>query len=64
MGRVIGSSDINAERPNNNPYEPEDLKWTIFDHMGIDKNADWYSIESRPMMFVKDNAKNILKASV
>lgn len=61
MGRIIGSSDVNAERPNNNPYEPEDLKWTIFEHMGINKNADWYSVENRPMMFVKDTAKNILK---
>lgn len=61
MGRIIGSSDANAEKANENPFEPEDLKWTIFDHMGINKNADWYSIENRPMMFVKDNAKNILK---
>lgn len=60
MGRVIGTSDANAERADQNLFEPEDLKWTIFEHMGINKNADWYSIESRPMMFVKDNAKNIL----
>lgn len=61
MGRVIGTSDANAERADQNPFEPEDLKWTIFEHMGINKSADWYSIENRPMMFVKDNAKNILK---
>ena len=61
MGRIIGTSDANAERADQNPFEPEDLKWTIFDHMGINKNADWYSIENRPMMFVKETAKNILK---
>ena len=60
MGRVIGSSDSNAESPDDNPFEPEDLKWTIFNHMGISKDADWYSIENRPMMFTKDSAKNIL----
>jgi uncharacterized protein (DUF1501 family) len=61
MGRIIGTSDANAERADQNPFEPEDLKWTIFEHMGINKNADWYSIENRPMMFVKETAKNILK---
>ena len=61
MGRIIGTSDANAERADQNPFEPEDLKWTIFDHMGINKNADWFSIENRPMMFVKETAKNILK---
>ena len=63
MGRVIGTSDSNAERADQNPFEPEDLKWTIFDHLGIHKSADWYSIENRPMPFVKDDAKNILKVS-
>jgi hypothetical protein len=60
MGRVIGRSDTNAERPDSEPFEPEDLKWTIFNHMGINKNADWYSIEQRPMTFIKESAKNIL----
>ena len=61
MGRVIGKSDLNAERPDDQPYEPEDLKWTILDHMGIHKNANWTSIEQRPMLLIKDTAKNILK---
>jgi hypothetical protein len=60
MGRVIGKSDLNAERPDANPFEPEDLKWTILNHMGILKNANWVSIEQRPMIFTKDSAKNIL----
>lgn len=61
MGRVIGKSDLNAERPDDQPYEPEDLKWTILDHMGVYKNANWTSIEQRPMMFTKESAKNIIK---
>lgn len=62
MNRVIGTSDTNAERPDQNPFNPEDLRWTMLDHVGINKAADWYSIEGRPMMFVKDsNSKNILK---
>jgi hypothetical protein len=61
MNRVIGTSDNNGERPVDHPFEPEDLKWTIFEHMGIKKDADWYSIENRPMMFVQEKAKNILR---
>ena len=61
MGRTIGTSDANAERADQNPFEPEDLKWTMFDHLGINKTADWYSIENRPHSFVKTEAKNILK---
>lgn len=61
MGRVIGKSDLNGERPDDNPFEPEDLKWTIMSHMGINKNANWTSIEQRPMIFCKENAKNILE---
>ena len=60
MGRVIGKSDLNGERPDDSAFEPEDLKWTILNHMGIDKNKGWHSIEGRPMMFVKESAKNIL----
>lgn len=62
MNRVIGTTDHNAERPLDDPFQPEDLKWTMFEHMGVNKTADWYSIENRPMMFVQEAAKNILKA--
>lgn len=61
MNRVIGASDSNGERPVDTPFEPEDLKWTILEHMGVNKTADWYSIENRPMMLVQENAKNILR---
>ena len=60
MGRIIGSSDSNGDAPKDNPFEPEDLKWTILSHIGLHKDADWYSIDNRPQMFIKDSAKNIL----
>jgi len=60
MGRIIGRSDANAERPDDQPFEPEDLKWTVLNHMGMKKDADWYSVEQRPMSFIKESAKNIL----
>ena len=60
MGRVVGTSDKNAEAPDDGLCEPEDLKWTIFDHLGIDKKMSWSSIEGRPMYIVKEEAKNIL----
>lgn len=60
MGQVIGKSDSNAERPEGLGYEPEDLKWTILDHLGVSKHQEWISREGRPMHFVKDNARNIL----
>lgn len=60
MGRVIGRSDANAERPDGLGYEPEDLKWTILNHVGVSKHQDWVSSEGRPMHFVKETAKNIL----
>jgi uncharacterized protein (DUF1501 family) len=60
MGRVIGRSDANAERPEGIGFEPEDLKWTMLDHIGVNKSQKWTSNEGRPMHFVKDNAKNIL----
>ena len=60
MGRVIGQSDNNAESPKNNPFDPEDLKWTMFNHLGLHKDADWHSIDNRPQVFIKTEAKNIL----
>lgn len=60
MGRVIGNSNKNAEEPEDGLCEPEDLKWTIFNHLDINKNMKWTSIDGRPMTMVKEEAKNIL----
>jgi uncharacterized protein (DUF1501 family) len=61
MGRVIGKSTANAEEASDDPVQPEDLRWTIFDHLGIDKKMSWTAIDGRPHYLVKESAKNILK---
>lgn len=60
MGRVIGKSNANAEEASEKPIQPEDLRWTIFDHLGIDKRMSWTAIDGRPHQMVKEGAKNIL----
>lgn len=60
MGRIIGKSDINAEQVDGESFEPEDLKWTILSHLGLNKNNIWVSTEQRPMTIVQETAKNIL----
>ncbi len=60
MGRVVGKSTANAEEVDQNPVTPEDLRWTIFDHLGIDKRMSWTAIDGRPHYLVKEGAKNIL----
>lgn len=62
MGQIIGKTDSNAEQIDGDSFEPEDLKWTILNHLGLNKNNTWTSIENRPMIIIKDNAKNILEA--
>lgn len=62
MGRIIGKSDAMAEKPDGDTFEPEDLKWTMFHHLGVEKNSGWISNENRPMKFIKDEAKNILES--
>jgi hypothetical protein len=60
MGRVVGKSTGNAEEADQKPIQPEDLRWTIFDHLGIDKRMSWTAIDGRPHNMVKEGAKNIL----
>ena len=60
MGRVVGKSTVNAEEADQKPIQPEDLRWTIFDHLGIDKRMSWTAIDGRPHNMVKEGAKNIL----
>ena len=60
MGQVIGTSDRNAEEADETPFEPEDLKWTMFNFLGIDKSMRWTAIDARPMTIVKEDAKLIL----
>lgn len=61
MGRIIGKCDANADQVDGESFEPEDLKWTILNHLGLSKNNIWTSIENRPMTIVQSTAKNILQ---
>jgi len=61
MGRIIGKRDSNADQIDGESFEPEDLKWTILNHLGLTKNNIWTSIENRPMTVVQQTAKNILQ---
>ncbi len=61
MGRIIGKCDMNADQIDGESFEPEDLKWTILNHIGLNKNNIWTSIENRPMTIVQETAKNILE---
>jgi hypothetical protein len=60
MGRIIGRCDINADQVDGESFEPEDLKWTILNHLGLNKNNIWISTEHRPMTIIQEHAKNIL----
>jgi len=59
-GRVIGTSNANAEVPQDGECGPEDLRWTVLNHMGVQKNNTWMSIEGRPMPVTGSEEKNIL----
>jgi hypothetical protein len=61
MGRIIGKCDINADQIDGESFQPEDLKWTILNHIGLSKNNIWTSIENRPMTIIQETAKNILE---
>jgi len=60
MGRVVGDSDEYATEAIDGKCGPEDLRYTVFSHLGIDKNSMWLSIEGRPMHLNKESSKNIL----
>lgn len=48
-GRVIGKSDARAEKPDGNPYGPEDLSATMYRLMGINPDEEFYTPEGRPV---------------
>lgn len=62
MGRVVGMSDRNAETVEEKPYNPMDLRWTIGNHLGMDKGFTWTAIDGRPMRFFEEEDKNILES--
>jgi len=53
-GRVIGSSDRNAEKPASDPIGPEDLAATIHHQLGINPDDEFHTPEGRPIKIVND----------
>lgn len=58
-GRVIGSTNKECSAVIDNPFNPEDLSYTICRHFGIDK-FDVMDIQGRPRHLVPNAAKDIL----
>lgn len=48
-GRVVGKSDPRAEKPDGNPYGPEDLAATMYRLLGINPDEEFYTPEGRPV---------------
>ena len=61
MGRTIGSSSPNADDVEDGRCTPEDLAWTIYDHLNMNRASRYTATDGRPHNIVKDDAKNILK---
>jgi hypothetical protein len=61
MGRTIGTSSPNADDFDQGRCTPEDLAWTIYDHLNMPRNARYTATDGRPHNLVKDDSKNILK---
>tara|TARA_Y100001972_G_scaffold127792_1_gene185871 strand:+ start:496 stop:1728 length:1233 start_codon:yes stop_codon:yes gene_type:complete len=61
MGRTIGSSSPNADDFEDGRCTPEDLAWTIYDHLNMNRSSRYTATDGRPHSIVKDDAKNILK---
>lgn len=60
MGRIIGRTNINAEFAEDGKCGPEDLRWTVFNHMGLQRGNSWVGIDGRPMPITGNDEKNIL----
>ena len=61
MGKTIGSSSPNADDVEDGRCTPEDLAWTIYDHLNMNRTSRYTATDGRPHNIVKDDAKNILK---
>ncbi|MCE2806044.1 MAG: DUF1501 domain-containing protein [Gemmataceae bacterium] len=47
-GRVIGSTDKNGAYPSTDPQTPENFAATIYESLGIPKDAHWQDAQNRP----------------
>ena len=64
MGRTIGQTNANADDFEDGRATPEDLAWTIFDHLGMKKTTRYTATDGRPHYIAKEESKNILKEIV
>jgi hypothetical protein len=53
-GRAVGKSNDRAERPDSDPYGPEDLSATICHQLEIDPEDEFYTPEGRPVKIVNN----------
>ncbi len=49
MGQVIGATDHHAARSSQRPLDPHDILATIYQHWGIDHNAEFSDPRGRPI---------------
>jgi hypothetical protein len=61
MGRTIGASTPNADDFDQGRCGPEDLAWTLYDHLSMNRTTRYTATDGRPHSIVKDDSKNILK---
>ena len=47
-GKVVGSSDADGGQPRNNKQTPESMAATIYDALGIARDASWLDNLKRP----------------
>ena len=57
MGRTIGTTNANADEYDQGRTTPEDLAWTIFDHLNMKKKTRYTATDGRPHYIVKEDQK-------
>jgi hypothetical protein len=60
MGRVIGKTNSYADVVEEGECTPEDLAWTVYNHLGMKRGTRYVALDGRPHEMVKKDAKNIL----
>lgn len=60
MGRAIGESTSNAEKPKTDAFGPMDVTATLFNHFGIDPQIQKTDFSGRPRYFIDEKARIIL----
>jgi hypothetical protein len=49
MGQVVGATNSKGEFPSENPLTPQDLLATIYRHLGIDPQQEFFNFAGRPI---------------